>query len=242
MAGSTIADARITVTSASSGFSSRTFSGNKGRFELNIELAGDGDTYTLEIVPPTGKAATKTIHVEIDETPPEIHFDEEIPPAVKKPLIRISGRVKDALFLDMNGVSIPLENGAFSRNIELVPGNNRIRFEARDQVFNTTAVEKRIVLDKTGPVLAEHSVSIKNASGGEKALITLYARDESALARAAKYEVAIGGYSFRGILIKSGGHGKYTGKFRIPENVSGKVRLVHLRLSDYLGNASEYEF
>ncbi|MCP4352497.1 MAG: LysM peptidoglycan-binding domain-containing protein [Desulfobacterales bacterium] len=238
--GTTEPECSVAVTSLSGTFSGTAKADKKGRFQVNVQVKADKEEFTIEITSRTGKTRKEHFIAEIDSTPPVIRFKPELPFTTNQKKIKASGLVEGGTSLELNGNAVPLKAGRFSHEIELNPGMNKLNYTAQDQAGNIAVIKKEILADSDTPELVSHKVSLKKARGGERAKVTVVAKDATGLVKAAPFTVQVGKMSLTGVMKLSGTDGKYVGSFRVPNNVKGTVRLVKVTLSDYLGNRKEY--
>ncbi len=240
LAGITEPKGFVTVTSLSGTFSGTAKTDKKGRFQVNVQLKGNKEEFTIEITSRTGKTRKEHFIAEIDSTPPVIRFEQELPFTTGQKKILGAGIVEGGTSLELNGHPVPLKDGQFSHEIELNPGMNNLNYTARDQAGNIAVIKKEVLSDSDTPELVNYKVSLKKARGGEQAKVTVVAKDATGLVKAAPFTVQIGKLSLNGVMKLSGTDGKYVGSFRVPNNMKGMVKLTKVTLSDYLGNRKEH--
>jgi hypothetical protein len=247
----------LAIRSAKGTFSATATADDQGRFEANLRVEGQKDEFLIEITSPTGAVRKERFRVEVDTDPPLIRFDKDIPPATAQKALRVAGETEGAVSLRLNGQDVKLEKqeagqiSGFELSLELKPGENQLQFSAHDQVGNVTLIEKTLLSDSEAPQLIDHKLSSQSVRGGEQIRIEVQAQDATKLVKTAPFTLQIGDRTHSGYMILRAGHssseeknmrGSYTGFFNVPKNVSGKVRLKTVKLSDYLGNAREYGF
>jgi len=226
----------------------------EGRFQISIRTASAKDTFSMEVVSQTGEVEEERFVAETYDKSPIIRFSAEIPALTNQTELLLTGEAEGEINLTLNGQEVKgtFETGEtetgrqfplslFRFPISFDSGRNRLCVTATDPLGNVSAIEKEILSDAYPPLLINYSLSHKRVSGGEDAKITLKVQDATAIAKTAPFRVRIGEYIHAGYLTRSGA-GKYTGSFRVPNNVSGKLKLRQITLSDYLGNKKEYGF
>lgn len=223
------------------GFSASTFSDTKGNFQINIQTTKPIEHFEIMIQTLNGNTRKEQFTIQTDTTPPTIEFLSEIPSHTSQKKLTISGIAKDTTYLYMNGNELHLNDEQFMIEIGLTPGNNSLRFEAFDLVNNLTVIEKKIIFDAEPPQFIESKIVPFQVKGGEKSTIMVHAVDTTGLAKAAPYTISIGTYSHSDVLILTPQQ-TYMGSFHIPNQISGKVILKSITLSDPLGNRKIYEF
>lgn len=232
--------AAISAKSGQTEFTSSAVADETGQFQINLKLKKPGVQYKLDIRSRTGKTRLAEIYVEIDDKPPEIVFDSPPPPAVAESPLKTAGRIEDGVSFMINGEKAGLENGRFSAEIPLNPGNNIVVFESSDRAGNTVLIEKGVVLDRDPPRLTGYAISPESVKGGEAIRITVRAEDATGMVKAAPYRIKVGQQTFFGHLTLSSRENEYSGVFQVPETAEGDVSLQSTTLSDYLGNRREY--
>ena len=99
-----------------------------------------------------------------------IQLTHSLPKVTTRQTLTLSGRVLHGTALRINGREVTLSDGEFSETVDLKPGSNGIRLEARDAVKNLTIVETETVLDQQAPSLRKVALSKKKAEGVLKKL------------------------------------------------------------------------
>jgi hypothetical protein len=178
----------------------------------------------------------------MDDKPPIIHFDEEIPSATRQKRIPVAGKVEGAISLALNERTVHIKDGQFSEEIELRPGANSLQFVARDPAGNVSKIEKEVLFDPDAPEFIKYELSLLKEKGKRQARLQVWAKDSTGFVKIAPFAVQIGKYSHTGHMILSDPKGSYVGIFPIPEGVEGRKKLKNITLSDYLGNSKEYNF
>ncbi|OQY53915.1 MAG: hypothetical protein B6245_22155 [Desulfobacteraceae bacterium 4572_88] len=245
----------VAIRSANGDFPATATADDQGRFQINLRMEGQKDEFAIEITSPAGMVRKDRFRVEVDTDPPLIRFDKDIPPATAQKELMLAGETEGAVSLRLNGQDVKLERqeadmvSSFEFPLRLNPGENQLQFSAHDQVGNATVIEKTLLSDSEAPRLIDYKLSSQSAKGGERIIVEVQAQDATKLVKTAPFTLQIGDRIHTGYMILRGGHSpsegknmtwKYTGVFNVPKNVSGKVWLKTVKLSDYLGNVSEY--
>lgn len=128
-----------------------------GSYTANLQLAEGANTLSAVATDTTGKQGTASISVRLDTTVPIITL---ISPTTGQVLgatpATVSGTVADASgvsSLTVNGVSVPVINGAFSAQVPLNAGDNTINITATDGAGNAVSTATRVTLDTAPPQL-----------------------------------------------------------------------------------------
>ena len=213
-------------------------------------MAGEKGEFNIEVVSRLGESRQVDFIVALDSEPPIINFIEEIPAATGNKTLLLAGMIDGGVSLELNGQAVTLKNvqtsslKAFQLPVELVPGKNRLHFEASDYVGNVAVIEKAITLDPDAPEFVHHTLSLEKAQGGEEVQVVVRAKDVTGLVKAAPFTVQIGEYHLINghMVLSDSEEGVYSGFFRVPKDVNGAIILKNVTLSDYLGNSREYGF
>jgi hypothetical protein len=240
--GRTCAECRVQVVSDNKKVPGSTIADANGTFRVNLQMADNSETYTLSVVSPTGAKKIETLHIEVDEEPPVVRFNQEIPVATGHRLLILSGSVEGASYLEINGEPLPLPEGRFRQELDLQKGANRLRVVARDQVGNVAIVEKEIYLDIQPPVPVRHTFEITDENRVQKATLVVWAQDTTNLKKTAPFVAQIGDFRFTGHLIRNASTEPYRGSFVLPTGTKGGVQKLQVTLADYFGNRRTYSF
>ncbi len=227
-------------------FSARTMADAQGRFQMNLQAEGEKDTFIIEVITRAGEVRKSHFTIELDNQPPVIRFDKDIPSAITEKRLTIEGRLEGGVRLNLNGEDIPLkktEHPKISRfkfqTTNFKPQvSSPLRFTAYDQAGNVTWLEKEVLFDPDPPQFVRYDISPRKAKGGEKTKVTVQAKDVAGLAKIAPFTAQVGEYVHKGMMTRSG-QGAYIGLFQVPKHIRGRVRLKQVTLSDYLGNKRE---
>lgn len=107
-----------------------------------ITLSGGTNTINLTAKDPAGNTSTASINVIYiqDTTPPAITITSPANGAtVDTSSITVSGTIDDnTATVTVNGINVPISNGAFTSNVTLTEGTNLITVSATDQAGNTS--------------------------------------------------------------------------------------------------------
>lgn len=246
LAGKTNPNCSITVTSPGTAAPARATADSNGRFQVNLNLTGRRQMFTVKIASPSGVERHAGINIEIDDKAPIIHFDEKIPSATRESRLSIKGKVEDAERFDLNKSPVSLQDDQFSTEVDLKPGLNRLSFTARDMVGNVVRIEKEVLFDPDPPRLLKYEIFLGKGEDKNQASVIVKAQDSTGLIKTAPFTVQIGKQSHTGHMILSGSKGRYIGSFSIkgsiPEGGGHIIKFKSVTLSDYLGNSKEYRF
>jgi hypothetical protein len=242
MAGNTEPHSSVTVRPDNDSLPAKTTSDSDGRFLINLQITELRQKFSIKVVSRSGKLRQERFTVEIDDKPPLIHFDEEIPSATGQRRIPVVGKVEGAISLVLNERNFNIKDGQFSEEIELKPGSNSLRFVAQDPAGNVSKIEKEVVFDSDAPEFIKYELSLLKEKGERQARLQVWAKDATGFVKTAPFSVQIGQYNHNGHMILEGPQGSYVGIFPVPSDVKGKKKLNNLTLSDYLGNSKEYNF
>lgn len=242
LAGNTEPHSSVTVRPDNESLPAKATSDSEGRFLINIQIKELRQKFSIKVVSRSGKVRQEHFTVEIDDKPPVIHFDEEIPSATRQMKITVAGRVEGAASLVLNERNVLIKDGQFSEEIDLRPGSNSLQFVAQDPVGNVSKIEKEILFDSDAPEFIKYELSLLKEKGNRQARLQVWAKDETGFVKTAPFSVQIGKYSHNGYMILEGPEGSYVGIFPVPVGVQGKKKLKNVILSDYLGNSKEYNF
>jgi hypothetical protein len=240
--GKTVKDSSISLESVQSSYKADTYADESGFFHLSVPLSQPKEEFICTRRSPSDQVTKEHLVVEVSDRQPVIQLTHPLPKVTTKQTLTLSGRVLHGTTLRINGREVTLTEGEFTETIELKPGSNLIRLEARDAVKNITIVEKETILDKQAPALLKVALSKKKARGGELVHIEVYAKDSSRMKRAAPFTVKVSSFVYSGFLILSRAKRVYVGNVRLPKTARGKVKVTRVLLEDYYGNRKEYVF
>jgi len=217
-------------------------SDSSGRFQISLYIKGQRQEFGIEVYTLTGLIKQDHFVVEVDDIPPEIIFEKEIPAATKDKNLPVSGIVKGAKNLKLNGEPVSLADNSFNFQIKLHSGVNTIHLAAMDPVGNITTTEIKIFLDLKAPSFLNSKLFTQKDGNLTTVNVHVWAKDSTGLVKTAPYTVQFGSFSHDGIMILSERGDRYTGTFSIPSTLKGIKKLKRVVLSDYLGNIREYVF
>jgi len=240
--GKTVKDSSISLESVQSSYKADTYADESGFFHLSVPLSQPREEFICTRRSPSDQVTKEHLVVEVCARQPVIQLTHPLPKVTTKQTLTLSGQVLYGTALRINGREVTLTEGEFTETIELKPGSNLIRLEARDAVKNLTIVEKETILDKQAPALQKVELSKKTAKGGELVQIEVYAKDSSRMKRAAPFTVKVSSFVYSGFLILSRAKRVYVGNVRLPKSARGKVKVTRVLLEDYCGNRKEYVF
>lgn len=242
LAGTTEPMSTVTVTTPTGNTPVTTSANAKGVFQINLHVPGTDQVFYMEITSLSGRVKQEQISVEIDDIPPAISFDREIPGTIRENHIVITGQVSGASRLEYNGRAIPVKDNRFQYDVQLKSGSNTLLFTAHDAVGNMAKIEKKILVDAEAPRFLRYKLSTQKSGDKKQLVLKVWAKDRTGLVKTAPYTIRIGDYTHNGHLILSGSKKEYTDQFSIPKTAVGKRKLTKIVLSDYLGNRKEYSF
>jgi hypothetical protein len=239
LAGTTTAGAGLAVRSATETVAAAR-TGSDGSFRVNLPLVEATQSFTLEVVAPSGFATTDELTVTVDRTPPAIALDQPPPSLTAVEWLVLAGRLDEAASLTLNGAPVALaEDGGFEQIVPLIAGRNGIELAATDLVGNLRVASWAVALDQEAPALLGQEVRAE----GERALrIEVAAADPSGLRQAAPFTLQIGGRTERGVLELDQASGRYGATIALAPPAAGAARLTGVELEDYAGNRRQYRF
>lgn len=241
--GTTRPSAAVVLNAGSSSPAGKTFSDAHGRFQFTIRNLTKKSDFTISVITVSGYAAADTISVEVDDEPPSIRLQPDLPEATNSSKLQIQGSVIGATRLELNGQTVELDAGQFATEVPLVPGRNILKLTAADFAGNRAVLEEAVTYDNAPPELLTHQVIEDPRPGSGERLIQIVAtaRDGSALKRTARFTLQLGKDTIFGYLIHNKVSRQYQGlvKAAVPPGVTAK--LAALALADYLGNQKEYQ-
>lgn len=240
LSGTTEADARIGVRSASGPSRASTFSDPAGRFRLAVPLDQAEEALTLTVTTPNGVTTDETFRATIDREAPRITLDEQPPAVTNVQWLPLQGRVEPGAVLLVNGRPVLELEGRFKEQVELAAGENRIEMLATDRVGNT-GIERWIVsLDQEPPELLDGRAEPRRIDRGGRLTIEVRARDRSGLRQAAAVTVAVGDGLYTDYLRLNDSSQSYRATLTLPADAAGPVVLKDVLLEDYVGNGRRY--
>ena len=230
----------VTISEMAGNYSATVKADESGKFVFNIPLIKDATRFMLLSVPEKGAPQESELTIKVDDTPPKINIDKAIPEVTGHKLLEITGSIEEGAVLTINLAIVDIVHGKFSGQMELSPGANEIAINASDAVGNETTIRKTVNLDVEPPELVKHEIDPPKVGGGEQVKILVYAKDASALKKAAVYTVAIGDFNYQGYLQYMKSAGRYEGVFGTPADIKGTVNLKTVTLQDKNGNKMTY--
>jgi len=257
LSGKTLPDALLTLTALESQACSnkvlssleryiensmQTIADSSGHFSMNIPTRDQNNSFALSIKSLAGETRLDCLKVRFDNSPPVITFNTPMPSITNKPKMNLQGMAKNAVSFKINDKVIPLKKYRFNSDVTLQSGNNLLRFESQDLAGNISVIEEQIILDQKAPQISAIKISPRKIKQGEKTYIEIFVKDETTLTRIAPYELKVDSNIYTGYLLFSKNKGKYEAFFKAPGLIKGKVNLVSVELSDYLGNKKKYQF
>jgi len=241
LGGRTRARSAITLQRPSSKQAMRTFADKEGSFQIAVAGLVGTERFILTAQTPAGYSAQDTLIVEVDDTPPQIVFDAELPSITSLATLRLQGRATGATSLLINEKPAALRNEKFDETLSLQPGKNALRITATDFAGNTSILEKQVLLDKEAPKLLAHKLIPQASTDGRLVQVVVSAQDESALKRSAQFTVQAGSFVYTGYLIFNPATQAYEELVKVPKDAPATISLKSVVLEDYHGNRREYQ-
>lgn len=226
--------------------SPRCFTDDKGRFQITLPLKSGAKQetakaeFTLSVTSLGGHVTQDKFIVEMDKRPPDIRLANEPPAVLADKEIQLSGDTSEKSAIWLNDRQIQQAADQFDVTVALEPGVNSIRLAARDQAGNISFSDRKVILDQHPPKIIKYKISHDMVSGGETVNISILAEDESDLKEVAEFSIQAEEYTHVGFLKLNNATQFYQGTVNLPERAKGKLRLSHVRLSDYNNNEKEY--
>jgi hypothetical protein len=240
--GKTVKGSRIDLKSTQSSYRAHTYVDDSGFFHLSVPTSHPREEFVFTQRTLSGQAIEDRLLIEVSAAQPVIQLTHPLPDVTTERSLTLSGRLVHGTILRINGREVDLTKGEFTETLDLKPGTNWVRVEARDKVKNLAIIEKEVVLDRQAPSLSKVELSKNIAEGGELVRIEVYARDRSRMKRAAPFTVKASNFVYDGFLILSREKGVYIGNVQLPQHTHGRIKLVRVLLEDYYGNRKEYLF
>lgn len=241
LSGKTRARSAIALQRLSSKQAMRTFADKEGSFQVAVSAISPKEKFILTAQTPAGYTGHDTISVEIDDAPPQISFDAEMPSITSRASLQLQGTASGAASLTLNGKSITLRAEKIDEAVSLQPGANSLRFVAVDFAGNASTLEKQILLDNEAPELLSHKLIPQVSADGRVVQVVVNAQDQSALKRSAQFTVQAGSFVYTGYLIFNQATQAYEEFVKVPKDALGTITLKSVVLEDYHGNRKEYQ-
>lgn len=129
-----------------------------GTFSLDITLTEGDNSIIATATDSAGNTATATASVLLDTIPPTLIVSAPVGNLITNtPTLTVSGTASDGGSgmeeVTVNGQSVTLTDGAFSKDFTLMEGTNTITISATDKVGHVTTVTRSVLLDTDPPVL-----------------------------------------------------------------------------------------
>jgi len=233
--------AAITLLRLSNLLSMRTFADDAGYFQFTVQNLIGRERFSLSATTPAGYSAKDTFMVEVDNTPPQIKFDAELPAVIAADTLRLAGAILGATSLVLNNTELKFVNERFGATFQLKPGLNLIQLTATDFAGNQTTVEKRVVLDREAPLLVQHQITPLVSAKAKLLQISVKAQDASAMKRTAKFILGAGSFTLSDYLKFNLATQAYEETVTLPATAPDGVKLKAVMLEDYYGNQKEYQ-
>ena len=233
--------AAITLLRLSNLLSMRTFADEAGYFQFTVQNLTGRERFSLSATTPAGYSAKDTFMVEVDNTPPQIKLEAELPAVVAVDTLRLSGAILGATNLKINGKAININNERFVTALPLKPGLNLVQILATDFAENVATLEKRVVLDREPPQLLQHQLTPLISAKAKLLQISVKAQDASAMKRTAKFVLQSGNFTYSGYLKFNPAAQAYEETVTLPATAPDGLKLKAVVLEDYYGNQKEYQ-
>ncbi|NJL58334.1 MAG: hypothetical protein HC887_00490 [Desulfobacteraceae bacterium] len=150
--------------------------------ELEISLSSEKSAKAEYYLDKTRKVRIEQNH--LDSDPPEILTDP-LESVSNRFTIKVSGNAADDTFvkeIQINGLPVRIDLSApqirFEKEIPIIPGENPITVQVRDLSGKLTKITRKVLCDRTGPIL---SIDEPEISENGTYLIRGYALDDSGI-------------------------------------------------------------
>ena len=121
-----------------------------GSFEVPVSLVEGTNTLSIQATDLAGNAATASLTVVRDTTPPMLSVDG-LPTETSGPTVTVSGTVEAGIsFVTVNGAPVPVTGGQYSTDVALSYGANTIFVTATDAAGNPTTMTATVSYIPTG--------------------------------------------------------------------------------------------
>ena len=205
---------------------------HNGVFDYQMTVVEEGLlNITIVAVDRAGNENTETVQVFVDSTPPEITSlsleDGEI---VNSFPLTITGETEDGASLYIEGDSVPVVNGYFSKDIPLVEGKNTVEFLVIDEAGNRRNFNRIVSLDTLPPTLFFPDI-VGNITTTDKRFYTITGSTEAN----ARLMVSYNNINNEQIFIAT--DGVFSHPIIVGDNETTEVVM---RVVDYAGNSQEY--
>ncbi|MDH4099778.1 MAG: hypothetical protein OEV28_04320, partial [Nitrospirota bacterium] len=152
----------------------------------NVALSAGLNTLTVTAVDAAGNSTSAVVSVYLDSIAPVVTLSP-IPALTRYQVLSVSGTISDASpisSLTVNGIVVPVTEGAFTTTVTLAEGSNTINLAATDAAGNVGTASVDVVLDTTPPlitvlspsdgaIVATDAVTINGAVDDASALVTV---------------------------------------------------------------------
>ncbi len=216
------------------------YSNELGAFLMNVALVDEEETFALRVTAPSGFVTQDTFTVTVDRESPGLTVDALPPRGTRESTLRLSGLVREASVLRVNGESAALAGGRFAQTIVLQDGANALEVLAADPVGYVSLARWTVLLDRDAPELVSQRVRQTEISTGTVLEVEVRARDASDMQHVARVELRGGGVRRSAVLQLDPASATYRGVVYLADDVAGVVALRSVSLEDYLGNSRLY--
>lgn len=240
--GKTTPETFISVHTLPLGLRISALSDSTGAFMFTVNKLSDKTTLLIEAKNKEQQTLADTFVVIRDQELPEIHFKDDVPEVTADNTLAVSGTIRYATSLRLNGSLIEFREGKFQTVYTLKEGLNELIFIAVNKNGAKTKVYRKVYLDIKPPELL--SQKITPAKFTNQALVTfeIKASDETELKKTAKVIYQIGEDLFTEYLPLDKATMTYRGVVNCAGSGPSEVKIRVILLEDQLGNMKEYNF
>ncbi len=210
-----------------------------GEFSITRRIAPGESHFVLEAVDRAGNRAQKRIQVTYDASPPTLELTTPTMIAGRADTVLIHGETEPDAIVMINGEAVAVREGSFSAVRSVEDGVTLFVVTAEDAAGNRRERNVTVVRDSSPPAAGARVVTPRVAGNGDGAgEITIEATDAVAgLARVARYRViSSSGFVHEGIA-ELVAERRYSGRFPIPPDAHGRLRIEWVEVADRLGNS-----
>ncbi len=217
---------------------------NLGSFAERVALVEGPNTVNFEVRDPAGNHITRTLHLTVDSTPPQVTVDAPQADAVTNAFtVRLTGHVQDAsdVVLTVAGTEVPVSSGGgFIVDVPLAEGANLVQLVAVDAAGHRSVVGFSVARDTRAPTPLA-AVSGAEAKGGVLATtassVDLAGYAEAGTALTLCVPSGTGATNCTPVAVAA------DGSFHVPVPLApGATTTFALRASDAAGNVATQTF